>query len=224
MASSNTPLRPFCLFPGGQRSPNLQQSTSSRVERGGRGHSGAWPNGVVKGSKGFAIWLGQSVRDPASAGREKGCLSATGGHGALSTLPSSRSHRFIRRLATATKDCFPGPTRKSDMGPVTRDPWPPSLGVLPDSNNPTSSLFASLHLSFPKQPDSSYPAGIPKHNSRLTARLEIFHRPNLPRALHAHGVRYGRKTPLFEPLERDGIVAQVELGPDEDDGRAGAVV
>ena len=64
----------------------------------------------------------------------------------------------------------------------------------------------------------------PGLDSRLGARLEILDRAYVPRARRAHRVRDGREAALFQPLERDGVFAQVELGPDEYEGRVWRVV
>lgn len=59
---------------------------------------------------------------------------------------------------------------------------------------------------------------------RLRARLDVAHRAHLLGHLHALVVRDGREAPLTQPLDRCRVVAQVELGSDENDRHARGVV
>ncbi len=54
--------------------------------------------------------------------------------------------------------------------------------------------------------------------------LEVPHRANLLGALHALRIRDGREAAFAQPLQRQRVVPQVELGADEDEWDAGRVV
>jgi hypothetical protein len=55
------------------------------------------------------------------------------------------------------------------------------------------------------------------NHSRLTARLEVLDSTDIPGARHAHVESDGRKSPLFQPLDRDRVLPKVKLGADEDE-------